>query len=423
MKIGRVVSTIAVLCLFSFPFFAQEAVPNDEVPAAPVISRISFSGLKRTRESYMQTVLKKYYGLPVQELDMHDLEVTLQEQGLFSEVSAACEIDETGECTLHVTVTEKIAFLPIPFAMYSSSTGFMGGLVVMDTNAFGVKDTYVVGGVLASSMQVALMTFSKPSLSLTQPGFSVSGSFTHRKNKLHDGDDSLALAYRTLGGGAGISLTDKLTEHTNAAVGVRYQYTNITLDDDFSAYANDLKTYHAISATGEWGARFPELNEWFLSAKSLRVKGDVTHLSTGTWSPSVDAQILVQQPLPITRIRLIAQGAGHWSHDAPPSLWASPSTVGTTIMPDKFDSPRMLGAHAGLEVALVKTKIATFSIYGLYEHFFGEDFDGSGILNLGYSAGAKMYLAKISFPALSLGFSHNVSKNSMKFTAAFGISF
>ncbi len=425
VRTNRLIGTIAALCFFVLPLFAQEAaIPHDDAAnAALVVSRITVTGLKKTRQSYMQSVLGKYRGIPAAELDLNDVEITLRDQGLFSDITVSCGLDEAGYCTLFVTVTEKISFLPLPFAMYTSGTGFMGGLVVMDTNAFGVKDTYLAGGIFSSSMQMAIMAFSKPSLALTKPGFSVSGSFAHRGNEAHDGSNSLALAYRTIGGGAEISLTDKLTEHTNASVGLRYDYTNISLDDDFSSYQDDLKTYHAFSVNTAFGARFSQLNEWFLSTKSVRVAARATFFTAGTWAQSANAQVSVQQNLPLRRLRIVAQGTGQYSHGAPVSLWASQNAVGTTIMPDKFVSQKMLGAHAGLEFAVAKTKFATFSVYGLYEQFFGEDFDGSRILNLGYSAGAKMYLAKISLPAVALGLSHNVSQNKIKFSAAVGIGF
>lgn len=434
MKIRQVFSVIAVICLF-FPVAAQEteilpiegtvsaqegaSVPNAE----SLITRITFTGLKRTRESYMQAVLKKYHGIPAQKLDMGELETTLREQELFSEISAACEPSENGECVLHITVKEKIAFLPIPFAMYSSGTGFMGGLAVIDTNAFGVKDTYLLAGAFSSSMQTAITMFSKPSLSLDKPGFTASGMFMHRGNELHDGSDSCVLDYRTIGGGASVSLTDKLTEHTNASLGVRYAYTNISLDEGYAAYSDEFKTHHAFSATAGWNARFPQSNEWFLSAKSMMLAGDFTFFSTGGQAQSVSAQITIQQPFPITRLRFIFHGAGHLSHNAPFSMWESQSAVGTTIMPNDFASQRMLGLHTGFEFGIVKAKIATFSIYALYEQFFGEDFDGEGILNFGYSAGVKMYLSKIAFPALSLGISHNLSARTLKFSAVLGIEF
>ena len=155
----------------------------------------------------------------------------------------------------------------------------------------------------------------------------------------------------------------------------------------------------------------------------MMLAGDFTFFSTGGQSQSVSAQITIQQPLPVTRLRFIFHGAGHLSHNAPFSMWDSQSAVGTTIMPNDFASQRMLGLHTGFEFGILKAKIATFSIYALYEQFFGEDFDGEGILNFGYSAGAKMYLSKIAFPALSLGISHNLSARTLKFSAVLGIEF
>lgn len=426
MRITRIFCVIAAFCIFPLSLSAQEGEVAPEVISTREearITRISFAGLKRTRESYMQTVLQKYLGIPARELDLGSVEVTLRDQGLFSEIAAVCEADGSGECTLRITVKEKISFLPIPFAMYSSGTGFMGGLAVIDTNAFGVRDTYLFGGAFSKSMQTAITMFSKPSLSLKKPGFNASALFVHSGSELHDGNDSLVLDYRTIGGKASVSLTDKLSEHMSAAIGARYAYTNVSLEEDYAAYASVFKTHHAFSATAEWSARFPEANEWFLSEKSIRLSGDLTFFSTGGNSQSMNAQFTFQQPLPAARLRILAKGAGHISRGEPFSMWESQAAVGTTIMPSDFASQKMLGIHLGVEFGIVKAKIATFSIYGLYEQFFGEDFDGSGILNFGYSAGVKMYLSKIAFPALSAGVSHNLSQRRLKFSAVFGIEF
>ena len=95
--------------------------------------------------------------------------------------------------------------------------------------------------------------------------------------------------------------------------------------------------------------------------------------------------------------------------------------VGTTIMPDKFHGTKMGGAGLGLEVGILNTKFVMFSAYGLLEQFAGEDFDGSFVMNFGYSAGAKMYLKKLAIPAIAVGVSHNLMLNDIKFSATIGM--
>lgn len=384
---------------------------------------IQINGLKKTRESYLRQVLAKYNDIPAAELDLNDVETTLQEQGLFSSIEAYLDYNDQNNIALVINVAEKISFLPIPFAMYSSNTGFMGGLMVMDTNAFGVKDNYVVGGIFSKSMQMGVTSFTKPSLGRTQPGFSVSGSFAHRKNELEDSHEDTVLSYRTIGGSVSASVSDKLTEHVTVQAGVRYQYTHISLGDEYESYGDTLKTSHACSVNGSTRVNFAALNEWFLSNRTATLGAEMTFFSTGKKAPSLNGQIALQQPLPVSRLRLLATVSAFYTKDGCITLYPSQSAIGTTIMPGKFHAPRMLGSTFGLEVGLAKTNIATFSVYALYENVLTEEWEGDALMNQGYSAGAKMYLAKIAFPAMAIGFSHNVTRHKAKFSVAFGIGF
>ncbi|MBQ7158788.1 MAG: hypothetical protein IJS09_05115 [Treponema sp.] len=396
---------------------------SEEAQSQQIISGIRFIGLKKTKESFMQETMKKYNGMPVNDVDLQEVEAKLQEQGIFSETDAEICHDEEDNLILSIMVKEKISFLPLPFIVYSSSTGVMGGIMLMDTNAFGVKDTYIVGGIFSKSMQMGVMTFSKPSLSREKPGFSLNASFAHRDNEFRNSDDNKVLIYNSLGGSAGASLNDKITEHSTLSIGFRYAYVHLDVDDLYAQYESELKSTHVFSLTGGWSLKIPVLNDWFLSSKLVRLSGDIEFLTIGDIAKSLTGQISIQQPLPITRLRFLGQVSLYYSHDATKTMWQGQNTVGVTIMPSNFRAPQMGGSTLGLEIGLLKTKVATFSVYGLYECMLTKDWDGERIVNQGYSAGAKMYLAKIAFPAMSLGFSHNVTKNKMKFTVSAGISY
>ncbi len=400
----------------------------DEKPAAESaeqekIADITIEGLKKTRPAYMQRLLAKYKGMNASEVDTLEVETLLHEQNLFSETDVEIRHNENKDLELHIVVKEKISFLPLPFIAYSSKTGVMGGLMLMDTNAFGVKDNYVVGGIFSKSMQMGVMAFSKPSLSRTQPGFSISGNFAHRNNEFQDSHENKVMEYNSIGGGIGLTVTDKLTTHTSLSAGLRYAYRNIDVDSDFSTFEDELKTHHAFTVNAGWGLSLPTLNDWFLSTKSIRINADATFFTTGEKAQGISAQISLQQPLPVTRLRLLAQVSVVYTHDANKVLWPSQTAVGITIMPSKFYAPQMGGFTCGLEVGLVKTAIATFSVYGLYEGISTKDWDDTHIIHQGYSAGAKMYLAKISLPAMAMGFYHNVTTNRMKFSVSAGVSY
>ena len=103
----------------------QEASP--ELDKNLVVTKINFIGLKRTKDSYMQARVKDFKGKPIGETDIHELETQIQLIGLFDEIKVSTKQISDTEAEIDVSVKEKISFIPMPFAMYSNSTGFMFG--------------------------------------------------------------------------------------------------------------------------------------------------------------------------------------------------------------------------------------------------------------------------------------------------------
>ena len=407
------------LLFFIIFSFVSEIFPQDLTEQA--VTEIRFEGLKKTKESYMKAVLERFSKVPSSSLDLHEVETALEELRLFSEIKVTLEKDENGNSFLNIKVKEKFSFLPIPFLMYSSDQGFMGGAFVMDTNAFGIRDNYLVGGVFSKNIQMALMAYSRPSLDAAHPGFSVGGAFTHRDREEKNSRDEKMLEYDTMGGSVNVSVSDKITKRSKILVGLGYNYTHIDFDKKYSEYKEKLRSFHAVTLEGGWNFTVPELNEWFMSEKSVRIGGDVTFLTTGARARSFDAEITIQQPLPVTRLRVLTHYAGYYSKYLPLALLPSQMVVGTTIMPEKFHSAKMAGIDLGLEVGIYKMKYFVISAYGLLEQFLGEDFGGSPVMDFGYSTGIKVYLKNFAFPAISVGVSHDITQNSLKFSAAIGV--
>ena len=110
-----------------------------------IVSKINFIGLKRTKDSHVQSKVSKYKGKPLSEIDMHKFETDIQLIGLFDDIHYSTEQISDTEAQINVSVKEKITFIPMPFAMYSTSTGFMAGGVVLDSNLFGKQYMFNVG--------------------------------------------------------------------------------------------------------------------------------------------------------------------------------------------------------------------------------------------------------------------------------------
>lgn len=401
-----------------FSVFAEE---NQDVKNEPLVSAVKIEGLGRTKESYMLSVLGKYVGIPESRIDLHEVKVTLEELELFSETEVSLQKDENGAIVLFVKVKEKWSFIPIPFFMYSSSTGFMGGAFVMDMNAFGIKDNYVVGGVFSKNIQLALMAYSRPSRDIRHPGFTVGASFIRRDNEEKNLSGKKIFEYNAMGGSVYAAVSDKITAHSKINAGLRYSYTNAGVKKKYAEYKEKVKSFHAITPGVGWDISFSSLNEWFLSVKSFSIDGAVTVLASGSCAESLGFKFTIQYPLPVTRLRVLTQYALYLSNNLPVPLRPTQMVVGTTIMPDKFHGTKMGGADFGLEVGILNTKFVMFSAYGLLEQFAGEDSDGSFVMNFGYSTGLKMYLKKLAIPAIAVGVSHNLMQNEIKFSATIGM--
>ena len=409
------------LIITFLPCFSVFAEENQDVKNGALVSALKFEGLERTKKSYMFAVLGKYVGISESRIDLHEVKVTLEELELFSETEVSLKKDENGASVLFIKVKEKWSFIPVPFFMYSSSTGFMGGAFVMDTNAFGIRDNYVLGGVFSKNIQLALMAYSRPSRDIKHPGFTVGASFTRRDNEEQNLSGDKIFEYNAMTGSVYAAVSDKITAHSKINAGLRYNYTNAGVKKKYSEYKEKIKSFHAITHGIGWDISFSSLNEWFMSVKSFSIDGGVTVLTSGSCAESIGLQLSIQHPLPVTRLRVLTQYALFWSNNLPVTLRPSQMVVGTTIMPDKFHGTKMGGADLGLEVGILNTKFVMFSAYGLLEQFAGEDSDGSFVMNFGYSTGLKMYLKKLAVPAISVGVSHNLMQNEIKFSATIGM--
>ena len=407
--------------LFLFILVFQAAYLFPDAHTEKSVTEIRFEGLKKTKESYVQAVLERFTKIPEKSLDLHEVETVLEELQLFSEIKVSLERGENGKSFIHIKVKEKFFFLPIPFFMYSSDQGFMGGAFVIDTNAFGIRDNYLVGGVFSKNIQMALMAYSRPSRDAAHPGFSVGAAFTHRDREEKNSKDRKMIEYNTMGGSLNVAVSDKISRHSEIEAGVGYNYTNIDTGKSCRGYEDELKSFHAFSLNGGWKVSVPELNEWFMSSRSVSIGGETAFLTTGKIAGSSEARILIQKPLPVTRLRVLMLYSGYISRNVPLALLPSQAAVGTTIMPEKFHSAAMAGINTGLEAGIFKMKYFVISAYALVEQFLGEDFDSSFVMDFGYSTGIKVYLKTFAFPALSVGFSHNVTENNMKFSFAIGV--
>jgi outer membrane protein assembly factor BamA len=194
------------------------------------ICAVSVSGLKRTKPYIIENPLKKFIGKDAGSIDINDVYAIVKSTGILEPLSVEIIDNEQGSGkTLAVTVKEKWSIFPIPIVGISSS-GWSAGGVLMDANAFGVKDTMMVMGIFGSGdITASLMYINSPD-GIGKFGWNIMGFFSLQENENTDqtGEQTLrrynSMSIRPLAG-----LSYSLSEHITPGLSLAYRY--ITLRD------------------------------------------------------------------------------------------------------------------------------------------------------------------------------------------------
>lgn len=400
------------------------------------ISKIKFDGLKKTKESYMQNLLKDYVGKDESEVNLKEIETILQAEGLFSEVNISLENENTEQNSeiakeeikvdnadsieenlqknpliLKVSVKEKITFIPLPFASYSSD-GFLGGFMLMDMNAFGKKFNLVSGGIFSKDMQMALLTFSKPTGTIESPGFSSASSFSHNENTITNFNDDTLFEFDSISFHQRLAVSSKFGKYFSASCGLGYFYSRF--------FKDDLDDLHQWILSSSVNFNKVDWNGWYLISKGATVGAEVGYSTEWEIIESVSFKANLQIPF-LERNRFMFNVSGTLENNKNITSRASRANIGNTIMKSGFKTEKIGGAMFCAEEALFRHKVATVSVYETYEAAIAEDYDESFVYCHGPGAGLKLYLKQIAFPAMNMGFSYNVNQNFFNFVISIGM--
>lgn len=374
------------------------------------VTSIKFEGLKKTKEDYMQDRLKEFLGKDSEELNLKQVETVLQAEGLFSDIDVKVEGPE-----LLVTVKEKITFIPLPFAMYSSDSGFMGGFMLMNMNAFGKKHMLVTGGVFGADRQTGMLIYSKPAGDIQHPGYSVFSSFAHKSESVTDFDDNEYFDVNGLMARGRFMVNENLNKYVSVSTGADYTYQHF--------FRDSLSDNHEIAIRTSVSLNHVDWNGYYLITNGISLDADVGYCSIESRIvESIRTSGMLQYAF-VPQVRGILTAscdieAGRFLVNK-----ADSGNVGSTIMFKKFKTDQLFGTGIAVEEALCKTKFGTISLFETYEYDMGKDlYDDSFVYCHGPGAGVKLYIKQLAFPAMNIGFSYNVTQNDWKFVASFGVS-
>ena len=388
---------------------------------AQILTKISFNGLQRTKESFLQEELSSYIGRPLTAKTLNNIESDLQAMNLFSSINIKqnpAEAEQETPVELYITVTEKISFIPLPFAMYSSDSGFMAGGFIMDMNAGGRKNIFVTGLIWSPDNTMLMGTYShQPKIGV--PGFSLFASVSNQNIKIKNSDGDTLLRFKLGSANARGNALFRINRYNSANLGLGYSGFFPRDTDDFE----DLYVRNRGIALAGWNIADKNWNGVFLSESSFNFDANISFDNKSHVTSELSSSIRMQQPV-TKKLRVnVDAGAGIVLNGLiTDNLGKSSGRV--TILEDKFSTPKIAGLSSGLEYAFLQTgRIGTFSVYGNYEFVFAQEFDDSLLFCHGFNTGMKVYLKELAFPALSVGLAYNATKNKFSFAGSFGVSF
>ncbi|WP_298534274.1 hypothetical protein [uncultured Treponema sp.] len=406
----------------------QEASP--ELDKNLVITKINFIGLKRTKDSYMQAKVKEFKGKPIGETDIHEFETQIQLIGLFDEIKVSTKQISDTEAEIDVSVKEKISFIPMPFAMYSNSTGFMFGGVVFDANLFGLQHMFMGGAFFSENSKSGIVAFQKPSMGGGIPGVSIFAQIASSTPKVVNAENKTVLRYDAFAFGTGVSLSEKINDDLTFKNGYTFRYFSADDHDDYTGLSPESIRYGSISlsleyADSDWNGVFMSANSVSLSSVfALTNSSDSDQRFPMTFSFSIGEE----HPIFTPKLRMYQHISGSYGINNLIYSFADREAGSVTILPGNFITEKIIGANAGLEFALAKFSWGMLSVYSDYQVVYTQDFKstnsaGDNEFMHGPNGGLRVYLAKIAFPALAAGLSYNVTKNYWQFAASAGMHF
>lgn len=399
---------ICLFLIFVFSFYAFAEGSR--------VSAVRFEGLKKTKESYVQKLLEKYAGMEEENVDIKEIETLLQAQGLFSEinVSLSSEGEETPHTVIVIKVKEKITFLPLPFASYSSD-GFMGGFMLMNMNAFGKKYTLVGGGIFSPSAQTGMLAFAKPAVDMQHPGFSFYTSLSRKNLEFLNfaGDTVMENKYFTAA--ADLSVSEKLLPFFTCSIGSHFDMADVLETDEYPVLYQWAGTMSFSLQNVNW-------NGWYLISQSASLKGELGWSSEDRLIGGCSFKGELQVPF-VPRVRGILSGAGAFTYNQNEVFRLSKSSGTSAILDSKFRTDFIAGTGFTVEAALLKCKFGTVSVYGSYEYVIVHDFDDTFKSSNGPGFGGKLYLQQVAFPAVVMGAAYNIKRNKWQYVISVGVNF
>jgi hypothetical protein len=385
-----------------------------------LITEISISGLKRTKQSVAEMALKKFLGQEGEHLNVDEVYAAIKDTGILEPLSVEIEDCSNGEGKrLKVEVREKWAIFPLPIVFLSSGDMSFGGFFI-DTNAFGLNDKFFLGGMYSSTGWLVGGGYMHTAGDTWFPGWRVSAFFS--RNEHHDTDqqnrDLRIFKLDSIRGSVGINypFMDIFNWSLNG------YYREIILQDFDKPLQAPESGARMFGIGTEMSVRKTYWDGFLLSEQSASVRYT---FYGGIDSPSFHVITLrgVYKKSLIPGFRINLHTGIVYEPDVPVLFESAPSSVQIKILPNSFAAQHYAGASLGIEKYLFKFPFGTLSALASYQVVYSHGSILGDAFDHGVVGAVSFYLSQLAIPAVEVGIAYNVAADYPQVSFSIGMSF
>jgi len=331
-------------------------------------------------------------------------------------------IDETTDGTiLQVTVQEKWSIFPVPMVMASNGE-FNFGLFFMDSNALGIRDQMVLGGMYGSSRLMGIAMYNHTPNRKGPPGWNTFFMYGRQENEDSDRDEIIHRRYSVDTLRLSLGLSYPFTDHLSGSLGLSFSDINLRENED------DLnppeKGVRLLGISPGISLRSSDWDGILLSQRSISVRyGYDVELSGSSFHQAEFRGIYERSIVPGFRLSL--RSGAIWNSsgdpDTAPLFEEGPQRAQVDILPRKFSARHYAGISAGLEKYVFKASWGTLSVLGSWQSVFSQGPISGFEFNHGPSGGIRFYLSRVALPAMGIGLAYNLNSGLFQFAFSIGM--
>jgi hypothetical protein len=386
------------------------------------ICAVTVAGLKRTKPHIIERPLQKFIGMDAESIDINEVFAVVKSTGILEPLSVEIIDNQEGGKFLAVTVRDKWSIFPIPIVGVSSG-GWSAGGVLIDSNAFGVRDTVMAMGLFGSGDITASIMYINSPDDIGEFGWNVMGFFSLQENENTDQTGKHTFRrYNSMSIHPSVGLSYSLSEHLTPNLSLSYRHIALRdTEDPINAPENGVQGITlspgiSIRNTSTWDG-------FFLNGKQIAVKYDYTLVIGGDDVHSVSINTAFNHSI-IPGFRFTAKsGMVFATPSASPFFVSPPMSSAVNILPTDYYAANFAGISLGLEKYLFKFSHGMLSLSAAYQAVYSHGDLSARQFDHGAAAMLLMYFSSVALPGVGLGGAYNIDKNIWQYAFNIGMSF